>query len=400
MRTELKRLLWGAAALAMAVTCILGAKWLLGLADTSARADVTYYATENTPDFDALDALREAIGDAPGSVTAYAQKTDVAISTKDGIGTSKVDALWMDGFTGLALDARVLYGSLPVLHQQSDCALDADTARSLFGSADIVGQRVVVGEVELTVCAVFELPRGRFLDWGANPGRGIALCPAALAPKDTKIDALAFSAPPSGEKSSQELCKAWMDEAGITTPGRKVMRADRHALYGLWGQAFALLTAGWTAWVLARVAAIWGAGAVRCWWRARADPLRTAREGQRALFWGLLGCAVALGGAVAAMTLPKLTLDVPPSYLPTRWSDLGFWSSLLKKTSQAAAQRAMEGTLRPALVTQALLRWIPWLGAAALALLCAALHRIWSPVLKAIRMRNGKHLNIKQEGTP
>lgn len=399
MRTELKRLLWGAAALAMAVTCILGAKWLLGLADTSARADVTYYATGDKPGFDKLDALREAIGDEPGAVTAYAQKNNVAISTQDGIGKSQVDALWVDGFTGLALDARVLHGSLPVLDAQSDCALDADTARSLFGSTDIVGQRVIVDDVELTVCAVFELPRGTFLAWGANPGRGIALCPVAFAPKDTKIDTLAFAAPSGGEKSPEERCRAWMEKAGISPPGRKLVRAERHALYALWEQMFALLAAGWTAWVLARIAALWGAGAVRQWWRLRADPLLPARAGWRVLWWGLLGCAGALGGAVAVLTLPKLALDVPPSYLPTRWSDLGFWSSLFVKTGQSAAQSAMEGALRPELVTQALLRWIPWLGAAALILLCVALHRILSPVLKAIRMRNGTHLNIKQEGT-
>lgn len=391
MRKYRRKALWGALALAVAVGSIALATRLIALADTAARADITYHTADgdDKPGFDTLDGLRDAIeaSNVPGTVAAYAQTVSRAIQTEDGVAKTKVDALWVDGYAGLFMDAHMLAGLLPVFAGQSDCALDAATALTLFGSTDIVGQKVTVDDLELTVCGVFTLPEG-LLAWGASPGRGIALCPAALMEEDPGVDALAFTVPSGGEKDPKEQSEQWMGDAGISVPSQRTDKAERHALYTLWGEAFALLAALWTAWTLVRVAVqllMTGIGRFR---RIALDPLASSRLGLRALLLGLAGGVAALGAAAAIVLWPPLAFHVPPSYLPTRWSDLSFWPKLLASRGEAAAQRAMEVALRPELLEQALLRWVPWLGCLALVLGCLALHTIVSPIPKVIRTRN------------
>lgn len=391
MRNYGRKALWGALALALAVGSIALATRLIALADTVARADITYHTADGDgkPGFDALDGLRDVIeaSDVPGTVAAYAQTMSSAIQTEDGVAKTKVDALWVDGYAGLFLDVHMLAGLLPVFAGQSDCALDAATALTLFGSTDIVGQKVMVDDLELTVCGVFALPEG-LPAWGASPGRGIALCPAALLEEDPGVDALVFSLPPGGEKDPEEQSEQWMRDAGISVPSQRTDKAERHALYALWGEAFALVVALWTAWALVRVAAqllMTGIGRFR---RVALDPLASPRLGLRALLLGLAGGVAALGAVAAIVLWPPLAFHVPPSYLPTRWSDLSFWPKLLAARGEAAAQRAMEVALRPELLEQALLRWVPWLGCLALVLGCLALHAIVSPIPKAIQARN------------
>lgn len=391
MRKYRRKALWGALALAVAVASIALAARLIALADTAARADITYHTADgdDKPDFDVLDGLRDAMeaSGVSGTVAAYVQTVSDAVQTEDGIAKTQVDTLWVDGYAGLVMDAHMLAGLLPVFAGQSDCALDAATALTLFGSTDIVGQKITLNDLELTVCGVFMLPEG-LPAWGASPGRGIALCPAALLEEDPGVDAFAFALPPEGEKSPKEQSEQWMRDAGISVPSQRIDKAERHALYTLWGEAFALLAALWTAWTLLRVAAqllMTGIGRFR---RAALNPLASARIGLRALLTGLSGGVAALGAAAAIVLWPPLAFHVPPSYLPTRWSDLSFWPKLLAARGEAAAQRAMEIALRPELLEQALLRWVPWLGCLALVLGCLALHTIVSPIPKAIQARN------------
>ena len=361
----------GTAWLVVAVCCWV---WALGAMQALAgwnRTDLRGQILGDKPAFAKLETLREVMAaDAPGSrVTAYAQTQRSAIRTPDGTGNTLVDALWMDGYAADIGDWPLAAGTMPALGQELDCALDSATARTLFGSTDIVGRTVEVDGIELMVSAVFTLPEGASA-WGGDPGRGLALCPAASL-AGGGMEAYAFTLPDIGEPPAD--CTArWLNEAGLAVPDVQEDRAQTQALWALGAQLLPFLLALWTAWALARAALRACLGAAR---RARVlagNPL-AARRAETLAVWGMLALALGLGAlAVGVLLWPRFRATVPPAYLPTRWSDVSFWGTLWRTQGSAAAQRALDAVLRPALLAQAQTRWIWTLGGAGLAALALA----------------------------
>jgi len=357
MKWMQRRAVCGAAWLAAAMLCLAGGQSAARAALPGAenRVACRFGAGGKSPDFSVVETLRARMGDsaadgrAQGEVTAWAQASGVEAACKETGGSVSVEALWIDGPSRLIWDWRAAGGSLPDFGSARVCALDAGTALRLFGSLDVAGQRVEVGGARLTVACVFELPQGLTV-WGADPGAGLVLCPVQALDDPPAVNALDFSVVSRDGQSAGEWASAWLSAAGIDSPASTDARAEQSQMLALATQApsaaLALLIA---CPLIAAAAALVRAAAKGCtaqW----ADRLAPVSRGWRTLGAGLAGAALLLALAALAAALPRIAIHVPPSYLPTRWSDLSFWPELAAGFGEQSARRAMLPALRPDMV--------------------------------------------------
>lgn len=291
-----------------------------------------------------------------GLVTGWGQQLSQSVSASDTNGSASVDILWVDGDAALAWDVRMLKGHLPRTGDARGCAVDERTALKLFGSLDIVGRSVTVAGQALEIRGVFALPEG-LSALGADPGRGLAFAPAALAPASVALTTLEFILY-TGQEDPTSQITTWMHQAGVSTGGEFDTHTDERALMGLLADVPAYVLG---VYILLELYT----GGKQLWKgfakRQRAlgeDRLTPARKWAR-LFSvvGLgLACLVGLTALIAAL-LPPIR-SVPPSYLPTQWSDFSFWSNLIKNGLQDHAKAALAVSLRPDMIWRALSNWV------------------------------------------
>jgi len=341
----------------VALFCMVGSQSAMraALPDVSNQVACRFDGGEASPSFSMVEMLRARMGDsaadglAEGQVAAWVQISGTQAACDETSGSVAVDALWIDGPARFIWDWRALAGSLPDFGSARVCALDTGTALRLFGSTDVIGQTVEVGGVRLTVACVFELPRGLAV-LGADTGSGLALCPAQALENPPTIQGLDFAVVSFDAQPADEWASAWLSAADISSPALTDVRAEQETMLKLAMQippiALALLllcplitaAVGLLRATARRCAAHWG------------DRLAPASRGWRTLGVGLVGTALLLALSALALTLPRIHVTVPPSYLPTRWSDLSFWPTLITQHGQESAQRLMFGALRPDMV--------------------------------------------------
>lgn len=352
-----RRSLCGAAWLTAALLCLVGGQSArhAALPDAQHRVACRFSVGEKSPAFSAVDTLRARMddsagdGQAAGEVAAWAQSSGVNAVCKETGGSVSVEALWIDGPSRLLWDWRGVGGSLPDFGSAWVCALDVSTALRLFGSTDVIGQKVEVDGVSLTVACVFELPQG-WAVLGADTGKGLALCPARALDNPPSVSALDFAVVSYDGQSADTWASAWLSAAGMGSPAYTDVRAEQSQLLALAAQAppitlALLIVCPLSAAALALVRAA-AKGCSAQW----ADRLAPASQGWRILGVGLAGTALLLALATLAVLLPRIVLYVPPSYLPTRWSDLSFWPTLIAKQGEQSAQRLLLPALRPDMV--------------------------------------------------
>ena len=375
-----RRSLCGAAWLTLAILCAVGGQSALRAALPGAQNQVAcrFDTGKAALGFAAVDTLRARMDDsaadgrAEGEVAAWTQISGVRAACEQTGGSVSVDALWVDGPSRWIWDWRAMEGSLPDFGSARVCALDAGTALQLFGSTDVLGQAVEVGGVRLAVACVFELPRG-LAALGADTGSGLVLGPVQALDDPPPVRALDFSVVSYNGETADAWASAWLSAAGIDSPAHTDARAEQEAMLTLAAQApsiaFVLLI---VCPLIAAAAALLRATAMGCaaqW----GDRLAPAAWGWRTLGAGLAGASLLLALAAVALALPRIAVEVPPSYLPTRWSDLSFWPTLVTQRAQQSAQRVMLGALRPDMVrdhwmalsaglslTAAPLLWLAW----------------------------------------
>jgi len=312
-----------------------------------------------------------ADGAAEGEAAGWAQRSGVKAECEGTGGSVSADSLWIDGSARLIGDWRALRGTLPDFGSARICALDAGTALRLFGSIEVTDQTVDVDGVRLTVECVFELPQGLTV-LGADPGSGLVLCPAAALDSPPAMHALDFSVLSHDGRSAGEWADEWLSAAGIPSPDYTDTRAEQLKTLVLAANApsvaFALLIA---CPLIAAAAALLRAaiGSSIAQWTDRLAP---AVRGWKTLGAGLAGGILLSALAALAAALPQISLDVPPSYLPTRWSDLSFWPALIGRWAEQGAQRARLGALRPDMVRDQWIALSAWLSLAAAPLLWLA----------------------------
>jgi len=351
------RAIHGALWLTVALFCAVGGQSALraALPDASNQVACRFEGGEAAPGFSVVNTLRVRMGDsaadglAQAQVAAWAQVSGVQAMVVETGGSVLADALWIDGPARLIWDWRAMAGSLPDFGSARICALDTGTALRLFGSTDVIGQMVEVGGERLTVACVFELPQGLGV-LGADTGSGLVLCPAQALANPPPIHGLDFSVLSFDAQPIDEWVSFWLSAAGISSPAYSDVRSQQETMLVLAAQVPSIMLAllilcplmvaavGLIRATAKRCAAQWG------------DRLAPASQGWRTLGAGLAGVSLLLALAALALFLPRIHIHVPPSYLPTRWSNVNFWPTLITQHGQESARRLMFGALRPDMV--------------------------------------------------
>ena len=312
--------------LALALSCMLWADAARGSYDAAFGGARVSYGCADSVEFSRLTQLRRQIAmTGRGTVTGWAQALSVMVEFKLNAASALVDAVYIDGDAALAYRPRMVSGDLPAQGDHIGCALDEATALTLFGSTDVVGKEVLINGKAMEVRGVFVL-EDRF-----GPGRGLALCPAALADDSLKPDALELILWLDGGGTPLEQAKTLLAEAGIGGSGTFNDHADERRimemLSALPSVLFQLMFLTELFWAMRKLAV------------KRVPRRATWLPG--ALFWALL---------IAAIILLPGVPGPPPSMMPSRWSDFAFWPGLLTSWRESAAQLMLTGCPRPRLI--------------------------------------------------
>jgi len=371
MRQKNRFAIWSAICLALAAFCMVGGMSAMEAALPDVRGRMLCRYGGDGPSFERINLLRDIMaewaknGQVMGAVTAWTQTSNTEIKCEATVASLELNALWIDGEANLIWSWEALTGSVPVYGTTRDCAIDADTAQLLFGSMNIIGQTVKVGNIAFTVACVFQLPQG-LSSWGADPGCGLALLPASMlsdssyaGPNElfdgnggmkSTASGLDFNVTPRDGHTPKEWVETWLNESRISLPewGNDLWQQRR--LLSTAAQcgpmmivACVVMTVGAAALRLLRAAI---AGARACW----LDRLMPTVRGWRLLGIGVAGTAALTALGLWAAGLPRIVLDIPADFLPTRWSDLSFWPNLALNQVREQASRQMLGALRPDMI--------------------------------------------------
>lgn len=281
-----------------------------------------------------------------GRVAGWGQSLAEWIETIEMGSGQTVDVIWAMGDTPLIWPLSMARGQLPAELDFIGCAIDEKTALTLFGSLDVVGKEVEISGKRMTVRGVFELPQG-IEAFGIDPGRGMAICPAALSGEDVSMTALDFDIWPSDGKTAVEQAEALMREISMAPQGTFNDHADEVGLL-TW-------MTGLPGWVLAGVALFeiltfffLGARlAIKRFQEVRIDHLLGGADLLNVCLKACLLAALTCGAVWGIVALAWHQGAIPATFLPTSWSDFGFWSKLFVRLGEEAAQANFEIALRP-----------------------------------------------------
>lgn len=333
--------------------------WLLVAGSLTAQeawfpAEILRYQSGEPVNFSQLSALRQELAETPGArVAAFSQRLQATLTVPALESTLLCDLLLVDGESMLVWDAEMLRGE--PLHEadRTGCVLSREVAMQLFGSIDIVGQLLRIGEQDVEVRGVYAPPTA-LASFGADPGRALVFANAAGMPEARNADTLHFALPGLSFADAQDTALLAMANSGIWSNGTfaddrtgQGIRRFLISCTGLWmlGMAWVLLLR--TAWRALGHAAT----AVRAWRAERNPDPRFLRSFAWRMGWQTAVFALML---LALLALPVTLVTPPASYLPTRWSDFAFWPALTARLSQALATTRLSGGMRPLLQMQSL----------------------------------------------
>ncbi len=365
-----RRALCAACWLALAVFCWAGAASALQTLNIQTSVNRVSFRETGTvaTAFSSIKKLRDTMqgvyGGEPSAaaVTAWTQALSQSVAHRETNGSASVDILWFDGSAADIWSLQVVRGIMPGQGDTTGCALDDATTLKLFGSTNVIGQTVTVGGKDLTLRAVFRLPTGA-TSFAADPGRGLAFCPAAAGSDTLRVTAYEFLIPTGSEQEPGAQAKGYLTSAGLRAPSTMYKRADQRQVYALMSKIPGALICLFLLIELVRGA--WGL--TRATIRHSRDALRSmtlpSSVGHRIAFTGIGVLILFLGAMAFAVWQMPRDWHVPPAYLPTQWSDLSFWPALVTTWAKNETQMAFSVAFRPDLVWRTLAVWIGALGA-------------------------------------
>ena len=239
----------------------------------------------------ALEYARDGRNNAAWSPTFWAVRQGVASANGR---EETVRMLRVCGDAELLATEPLLYGALPGPAGQGGCAVSSALAWQLWGALDVTGLELELDGERYTVRGVFESGEARAVTQEAVDSR---------TAEYANVELTAMETAPEGT----EAALAFAGASGLGTPAHVV---DGPALAGL---ACALC---WLPLALC--------GACTLWRLARSARRLRPWQRQTLLFAALL---------FFAALLPVLLAMVPGAWVPTRWSDFGFWAALGKSAA-------------------------------------------------------------------
>lgn len=186
-----------------------------------------------------------------------------------------------------------LQGSFPARGDVEGCAIDRLTADDIWGSSDVVGQKVRWGEKEYIVRGVF------------NSGNR-----AAVVQTD-EGDAVKFQAielhltGEPGEADGLEAAQSFLQKMGDLPSPKTIVDAP-------WAFLVAKLMGRLPAWIFGAAGLLL---LTELALRSRRGPVLCAATA----LWGMASMAVLVWGG-------ELFIALPDRFIPTRWSDFAFWA--------------------------------------------------------------------------
>ncbi|MDL2253576.1 ABC transporter permease [Ruminococcaceae bacterium OttesenSCG-928-I18] len=223
--------------------------------------------------------------------------TQRALEAESELHKAEMEAIFFSGEGQSIYPANYLSGTCPGFLDEGGCALSQKAAWQLFGSADVLGKELLAEGKRYLVRGVFE---------GDSP--------LLLLSEGQRAPRLGWQAMElSGlQENGREQANAFSQNAGLGPPQTLLWAGSFKILFGLavWLPVSLLLAA----------CAVSLAGAYRPWVTAR---------GQVALF---------LAALLFALLLPLLLRQIPSFYLPSRWSDFGYWAGLWQQGKESLLQ--------------------------------------------------------------
>jgi len=352
----LKRQLgFGALLLTVGVVCFTLANSLWAMLGAQWNLERVSYRAADAIELSRMRDIRRQfeLSGGEGTATAWGQSLNRRIENKAVGENLSIDVIWVDGDAREIMNPRMLRGELPMLHERISCALDEETALKLFGSLDILGRVVVIGGAEMEVCGVYAFPPAAAL---GQPGRGLAFAPAALMGAGDALTALEMTIWfDAGGKAPEEIARELMGAAGIGTGGDFTTYSDLRSgmalLTGLAENLLALLIILELLNILVKM--------TRASLR-RGVVLKNDRLRENTGAWTIAGAwllrfLLIIGAAAFTLTQTRIQGAIPPSYLPTRWSDFAFWPDLLNSIFTGYANARLAASLRPDMLFEAIL---------------------------------------------
>lgn len=331
--------------------------------DSSAVRVSMRYAPNAAPAFGGIAGFYnelESRRDEPpqGRLTAWAEKRGGSIASSEWNANASIDVFYVDGDVQQVMPLLLMAGGFPDRADAQGAAVDVETAVKLFGSTEPIGLQATLDGQEIIIRGVFEKPKG-LLSWGMDTGRGMVVTSAAgAAASDSKgvgVQGAEITLPAG--LSPDEAKQAANQLAGEMGLGGAAVVWEHSGDTALLGQALQL--PGWimmatAAWMMLRAALSCGSMLIRLGYRrarSRIVPVRVARN---TLIRALIFPMVLLAAGAGIIWVVRPSFYLPPAYIPTQWSDTGFWVELVKKSMLEHAQRGVLTTPRPDAMQQAL----------------------------------------------
>jgi len=362
----------------------MGAVWLLLSVSLWAAGTACIYSTiqasgeshvsmrfspQNGPSFDGIEqyyyktASKGEKAKITGIVTAWTEERNRQVSATEWKADAAVDVYYVNGNVTDVMDLSLVAGGFPAASDKTGISIDDKTAIRLFGASTPVGLDITLDGKKYTVRGIFELPGG-ISAFGSDTGRGLAILspPAAsigsansMENKSIGVQGVEFIFPAG--MSPDEAKNSAMQLAGEMGLGGSVYVKDFSAEDKVLSQFTRF--PGWAMMAIAIFMLLQttysqtGMMLRIAWRRFRSRDIseNTARNTMlRGLIWGSISLLAAAG--VYLIVRPGFSL--PPSYIPTQWSDVGFWPELFKKMMLDHVERNALPVLRPDAVTSSL----------------------------------------------
>ncbi len=331
------------------------------------------FSPQNEPSFDGIglyydkQASRAEKTVIPGAVTAWAEERNQQVSAIEWKADAAVDLYYVNGNVMDVMDLILVAGGFPASTDKTGICIDVKTAVKLFGSSVPVGLELALGGQNYTVRGIFESPKG-MTALGADTGRGLAvLSPAPAlsvgasdgkATKRVGVQGVEFIFP---EGLSPDEAKSYaMQLAGEMGLGGAVYVKDHSAgdkmlrqlaqLPGWVMMAVAILMLLHTAYSQVRMM-------LRMAWRRFRSRSISGSKAFNTLLRGMLWGGVLLLPSACIYLIVRPDFSLPPSYIPTQWSDVGFWPELIRKMIIEQAERNALPVARPDAVANTMTGW-------------------------------------------
>jgi len=303
----------------------------------------------------------------PGVLTAWAEERNRQVHAPEWTADAAVDIYYISGNVLDVIDLTLISGGFPASTDKSGIAIDNKTAVKLFGSTAPVGLDIILEGQNYTIRGIFERPKG-ISTLGTDTGRGLVVLsppsastagawdgktseiigvqgveiifPPGLSPDEAKTYAMQLSSEMGlgGAAYTKDYsARDKMLRQLAQLPGWAMMAVSiLMLLYTAYSQLHMMLCIGWRR------------------FRSRSISGRIALN---TALRGILWSSTALLASVCVYLIVRPDFSLPPSYIPTQWSDVGFWPGLIKKTLLDQAERNALPVARPDAVINTLSGW-------------------------------------------